>query len=1430
MKLRIIRVTNLLQPSVDRVIREEEHEYSCLLDVIEEQFHTEYAGDHADAQQLHVDQQTWYGSIVVSLNGELWPESMWTEVMPRDGDCVVISPMVGNPGLFRTLGTLALAATSIALIATGAGAGLGAALGIQTLSTATAVGNAILGAAINIGGNLLVGAIASLLTPTQKSQTPSYAFNGPHSLAQSGTVIPKGYGKFQSGGNIIASFVDVEGNDQYINALVSYGFGPGRYIGNLEINGKAIGTYRNVQYYTRLGTNTQTPIPNFNRVVNGFPQQTQCLATIPVMVPGTGSQTQILQVDVQFPGGVFFQTSKGNTIAAVVTYKVEYCPSGTNAWQPVLQPLTTADVVSYDPTTGIALVPHAWSLVATDMPPNSGIVYKLDDGPHTPGDVETVSMTVTNYDYNGHHYDYTRTFKGEWQPTRTDINQVLVLTWTDGYVDYINATTQTCYNRTNIYGLAPGKYDVQVTKIGSARIHDDVIPGDNFAPNIGQDMWLHSVNEVQLIDLAYPNMILVGVRALATSQLSGSDLNITAEITYGLRSKDNNLLPAELQAYEEDNPACVAADMMLDPLYGGGQYPGIKTANIQRFIDEWVAWANLNDELVDDGNGGSIRRHVANGVFDNESDLWSQLNVIGQMSRAQIVPMGRDYGVFVDQSDTPVQIFTMGNIVQDSFSETWLELDARANQVEVQFADATRNYKQDNPIVYMDPANQNAGVQIKNTRIQGKFITSPAQAWHLARFRERCNQFLLRSGSFSCSSDAIACRQGNVILLQHDVPEWGWGGRLLPGSNTNSLQLDRPDLHFLTGTAYNVIVLHPAVQRYTGLVTAAAAVVDVTGANVGTQLTLTAFDGAQRVTRAIFTAGTAEPVDCPVSKSSAGLITVQPPPGFVPASGMSYTLWDTDVMESVAVSGVSMNAEGLQVLALVAPLSQQPAPYAVYFYGPTGSQKLARVTSIRKQSDFRARIEWMDYGGGQYIDGTPAIGETSAIVSTNPNVTDLTGAETFQFIGGANVPFVVLSWKLGTNAIAVGVAIYMEIVTSGLSISNALPQMVARLDHYPTTFSMQVPVGQTMKFTVVGFDAAGNYAAFKASPTFTITPAGVTKNLLLGSSFNTGFTYWSVSPRTGDSIAPVLSDDGEAVYTVNASALTVPQTLLWQDISDSKWAVGEYLMLSAYFQTTAASGGSAPNGNLVAEIRFVGTGGTTTARAALAMAGTAIGLTRVTSASTQIPAGTTAISVVILVDGSSLSMPVGSTVIANHLLLEISSSTQTTASEWADLDINGKVLDFFSGSSASLRSQGSTLPVTSGAMSYTSTDVSLTPTWAYLGVLWPDGGQTYIVDGSAPVVTGLASETDYWAFPYFDVVTGKVEFITAGSDVGSPALLFSAYNPPADAACVYDGRVPLAPGGLKMTTASPGTIGGGFGGGGGSKFPPGHPIGQLPSQ
>jgi hypothetical protein len=52
-------------------------------------------------------------------------------------------------------------------------------------------------------------------------------------------------------------------------------------------------------------------------------------------------------------------------------------------------------------------------------------------------------------------------------------------------------------------------------------------------PRTQDEMWVSAIRESSPDELHYPGMVLMGIRALATDQLSGANLNITADIEWG---------------------------------------------------------------------------------------------------------------------------------------------------------------------------------------------------------------------------------------------------------------------------------------------------------------------------------------------------------------------------------------------------------------------------------------------------------------------------------------------------------------------------------------------------------------------------------------------------------------------------------------------------------------------------------------------------------------------------------------------------------------------------------------------------------------------------------------------------------------------------------------------------------------------------------
>ena len=683
----------------------------------------------------------------ISVNGmRVADELIWCTTI-KPGQQIILFPRAAGSGFGKSL--LDLVIVLVAAVAAAATAGF-ALVGLAMMGTvmSTAMMGAIIVTSALVGAGLVAWALAPG-APSAPAYSTTYDPTGPKGLAQPGVPIPKGYGTFGWCGNIISSFVDFDGADAYIYALASYGWGTAKSISNPLLNNQPISNFINCSYQTRLGTNNQTPIPGFNRIANGYPQQSQMLVSNgPVTVSGTGTDVQGLQVTVKFPSGLYRTTNDGNTIPLALIYMIEYAVHGTGDWQQPLFVNGTQEIFTTDPN-GDAVYPN-WVVVPTDRFSGSGIVYAWDNGSHTPGDPWTATQSVEVVDLYGNHTWTDATFQGVWQPCDPSLGPMGVNTWWQGYIVVSAANLGAFFNTQSIYGLAPGQYDVRVTKIGYNAEGNDGI-GMVFADSADShdicDVWLWNINEVTLSDLAYPNMILVGVQALATAQMSGADFQIMCDIVHDLG--EDTTLPAALAGFEHDNPAVVAYDVLTNPIYGCGVAPA--------YVDlpAFVAWAEFCDEPVTNQDGSTARRFVFSGIFDQSSDAWKTLQTIGNMSRASVTPMGMMYTVVIDAPADPVQLFTVGNTGKDSFQEMWVALDDRCTLIECDFADAARNYRMDLPVSVMTAEDLNSGLQPKITRTKLIGCTSRDQAWRWAYYTLMSTKLTLRTIKITAPIEAV---------------------------------------------------------------------------------------------------------------------------------------------------------------------------------------------------------------------------------------------------------------------------------------------------------------------------------------------------------------------------------------------------------------------------------------------------------------------------------------------------------------------------------------------------------------------------------------------------------------------------------------------------------------------------------------------------
>lgn len=718
-------------------------------------------------------------SVIVSVNGSIIPSEELATLCPKHGDYIVFVPEVrggGDGGGKAILGVIAMVA--LAIVAPYAAVAVGQVLsdiGLTALAGSAFFMTTVVPAAIMMVGGLLVGA----LMPTPKPHVPTmdkvdfdtsqtYSWS-PQTTQQQGTVIPKFYGTNKLYGNIIAAYSESINDKIYINVLINLGIGPYKRLYGFQLNDQPIENFQGVEVHTRLGHVNQTPIPNFNDTKIDYPVSVKVVNGAPYTYATIGNNFNGLEVDITFPQGLYYANDKGGLDSYSVNFKVEIRKQGTTSWRAI-----TSQVI----TTQYTVYSGKWSAGAWLWDEYQGQYW----WEYQAGTTDKYAHYNGEEVYIGDPY-YTYAY-WRWIETST----VKTASSTVDYMTVSGAKSSLIKRTVRVDNLDAGAYEVRITNLSA----------DQTSTRYGDDMYLTSVREILYDDFEYPRHVLVGIKALASEQLSGSlRFSCMAECSY-VRVWNGATWSWEAS----DNHAWVAWDILTQPVVDNNfnivRYDGIDPSRLD--LAKFKEWADYCNTLVPNGKGGTEKLMTFNGGFDAETTVWEAALQVCQAGRAMILPTGRNYTVVVNKPSTPVQMFTVGNINLDSFEEIFLPMEDRAADIEIDYVNADDDYKRDKLSVV------NPAIETKINKVSLQLIgcTRASEAWRHGMFRLNNNQYILRMAKLEVDTEAIGCTHGDVINVQHDIPQWGYGGRLV-AATTNSVTLDR-EVTIEAGKTYSVMV------------------------------------------------------------------------------------------------------------------------------------------------------------------------------------------------------------------------------------------------------------------------------------------------------------------------------------------------------------------------------------------------------------------------------------------------------------------------------------------------------------------------------------------------------------------------------------------------------------------------------------------------
>lgn len=337
--------------------------------------------------------------------------------------------------------------------------------------------------------------------------------------------------------------------------------------------------------------------------------------------------------------------------------------------------------------------------------------------------------------------------------------------------------------RTYGWDVLRGQYDVRVRRMGNDTDGKGATAEFNWA----------SLVSIQADEADYRGLARIGVQLKATGQLSGTPDEVRA------------IMYADPMPYWDGADWVTATDRS-----NGLSNPGAQILKYCRgFYDnagKLIAGLGLPDNQIDIESLKSFMVHCAanNFMYDRwltdastHDEILSVIALAG-MGRYTFAP-GRFTVLWAAEGQGHEGVVNMGNIKKGEFQLDY-SLAQAADGIEYTYVDrATWEIK-----TLRVPA---PGVEVMENpaKLTGEGISTEEHAVMLARYHMGQNIYQFKDMVFSQDIEHLAYGQMSIIQLQHDLTQWGYGGRLLSASRVGGtvvLRFDEPVPAPEVGSAY----------------------------------------------------------------------------------------------------------------------------------------------------------------------------------------------------------------------------------------------------------------------------------------------------------------------------------------------------------------------------------------------------------------------------------------------------------------------------------------------------------------------------------------------------------------------------------------------------------------------------------------------------
>jgi Putative phage tail protein len=676
--------------------------------------------------------------IVISLDDRLLRPEEWDTVCPESHQILNVHATVqgggGGGGGSNVLQIVILVAVVVAAVYTGGLAAEAYAAAYGAGAAATAVGAGVT-AVIGIAGAMIVNAVFAAQVPGVDTANTSGQYSQPSATYS-----------LSGGSNRMRPYESmpvVMGSHRYFPDLAAKPFseyhGEDQYLYQIfhlglstaDFSDWKIGTtsINSYQDYTWYGIDQNGRINAFPGNVDSTPG-TEIVNSSGWITRSTASNTYRIGLDIE--GTLYYANNAGGLDATSVQIRVQYKPSSSGTW---LDP-------TYISSTGPGFVAG-----------------------HYENYQHWVKSGYWGWGSGWTSDEYGNPYWGEywgWIDTSHYETRSRFVAGSGGTV-IISGNSQAPRRSTLFIDVPVGTYDVRV-------IRDT---GDSTDARLQNKTSWSSMRSYQQDSGAYVGQNRIGLIIRASEQLNGiiQQLSVTAEAyaTYWNGSS--------WSWGKTSNPAHWFTDFAVGRRNTAGKLIyGLGLPKSQIDVDALHSWATFcaNEGLT------------FNAVLDDNKTAADVLTAIARCGFASPSWGSGKLGVVWDSRNaTAVGAYGMSNIIKGSFEVSYIT-EQLAEEIIVRFMNPAKDWTQDEVRVLVPGVT----TPTRTSTIDLFGCTSVSMAGKFANYLAAQQKYRKRRISWDADFEGLTCQRGDVIILSHDLTQWGYSGRIVSVTG-NTIQLDR---------------------------------------------------------------------------------------------------------------------------------------------------------------------------------------------------------------------------------------------------------------------------------------------------------------------------------------------------------------------------------------------------------------------------------------------------------------------------------------------------------------------------------------------------------------------------------------------------------------------------------------------------------------